>query len=98
MSRHVLERVLHQLSVDRSSKQRFRDDAEGFLRRFPLAENERRMVLDFDVHGLQQAGVNPMLTMGFWQELSPQRDMRAYMARLRPVSDSDVVHVAALKQ
>jgi hypothetical protein len=39
-----------------------------------------------------------MLTMGFWQELSPNRDMRAYMARLRPVSDGEAVHVAALKQ
>jgi hypothetical protein len=98
MSRNVLERVLHQLSVDRSSKQRFREDAEGFLRRFALSDSERQMVLEFDVLGLQQAGVNPMLTMGFWQELSPQRDMRAYMSRLRPVSDGEAVHAAALKQ
>lgn len=98
MSRNVLERVLHQLSVDRTAKQRFREDAHGFLERFALAEEERRMVLEFDVLGLQKAGVNPMLTMGFWQELSPQRDMRTYMARLRPVSDGEAVHVAALKQ
>jgi hypothetical protein len=98
MSRHVLERVLHQLSVDRAAKQRFRDDAQAFLRRFSLSDAERAMVLDFDVVALQQAGVNPMLTMGFWQELSPGRDMRAYMARLRPVGNDDAVHVAALKQ
>ncbi|WP_322012764.1 hypothetical protein [Paraburkholderia sp. J12] len=98
MSRNVLERVLHQLSVDRSAKQRFREDAEGFLQRFVLTDGERRMVLDFDVLGLQQAGVNPMLTMGFWQELAPNRDMREYMARLRPVGDGESVHVAALKQ
>ncbi|MDO5947044.1 MULTISPECIES: hypothetical protein [Burkholderia cepacia complex] len=98
MSRNVLERVLHQLSVDRAAKQRFREDAEGFLHRFALADDERRMVLDFDVLALQRAGVNPMLTMGFWQELSPERDMRAYMTRLRPVSDNEAVHVAALKQ
>lgn len=98
MSRNVLERVLHQLSVDRAAKQRFREDAEAFLRRFALADEERRMVLDFDVLALQRAGVNPMLTMGFWQELSPERDMRVYMARLRPVGDNEVVNVAALKQ
>jgi len=98
MSRNVLERVLHQLSVDRTAKQRFREDAEGFLGRFALSDQERHMVLDFDVLALQNMGVNPMLTMGFWQELSPNRDMRAYMARLRPVGDGDAVHVAALKQ
>ncbi|WP_109477561.1 extradiol ring-cleavage dioxygenase [Paraburkholderia sp. C35] len=98
MSRNVLERVLHQLSVDRASKQRFRDDAQGFLQRFALTEAERKMVLDFDVFEMQQVGVNPMLTMGFWQELSPNRDMRAYMAKLRPIGDDEAVHSAALKQ
>ncbi|RQR68764.1 MULTISPECIES: extradiol ring-cleavage dioxygenase [unclassified Burkholderia] len=98
MSRNLLERVLHQLNVDRAAKQRFREDAEGFLRRYVLDDEERRMVLDFDVLALQNTGVNPMLTMGFWQELSPERDMRAYMARLRPVSDNEAIHVAALKQ
>jgi hypothetical protein len=98
MSRNVLERVLYQLNVDRSAKQRFREDAAGFLAKFALDDDERRMVIEFDVLALQNAGVNPMLTMGFWQELSPNRDMRAYMARLRPVSDGEAVHVAALKQ
>lgn len=98
MSRNLLERVLYQLSVDRSAKQRFREDAAGFLDRFALADEERRMVVEFDVLALQRAGVNPMLTMGFWQELSPSRAMRAYMACLRPVSDGEAVHVAALRQ
>ncbi|MCO1367055.1 hypothetical protein [Burkholderia multivorans] len=86
------------MSVDRAAKQRFREDADGFLRRFALSDAERRMVVDFDVLALQHAGVNPMLTMGFWQELSPDRDMRAYMRRLRPVGDGEALHVAALKQ
>ena len=98
MSRHLLERVLHQLSVDRSAKQRFREDAHGFLSRFALTDDERAMVTGFDVLGLQLAGVNPMLTMGFWQELSPERGMRAYMARLRPVDGGEAIYAAALKQ
>ncbi|MCX5471534.1 hypothetical protein OSH04_07405 [Alcaligenes sp. A-TC2] len=98
MSRNVLERVLHQLTVDRAAKQRFREDAPGFLRRFALSEEERRMLCEFDVLGLQQVGVNPMLTMGFWQELSPERDMRAYMRKLRPVGAIEPLHSAALKQ
>jgi len=98
MSRNVLERVLHQLTVDRTAKQRFREDAGAYLARFALTDAERGMLTHFDVLGLQQAGVNPMLTMGFWQELSPERDIRAYMKKLRPVGASEAVHSAALKQ
>lgn len=98
MSRNVLEKVLHQLTVDRSAKQRFRDDADAYLRRFAFSEAQRAMLMQFDVLGLQQAGVNPMLTMGFWQELSPERDMRAYMKKLRPVGSAETLHSAALKR
>lgn len=98
MSRNVLERILHQLSVDRTAKQRFREDASAYLARFALTQAEHDMLISFDVLGLQQAGVNPMLTMGFWQELSPERDMRAYLMKLRPVGASEAVHSAALKQ
>ncbi|PAT32419.1 extradiol ring-cleavage dioxygenase [Allofranklinella schreckenbergeri] len=98
MSRNVIERVLHQLTVDRSAKQRFREDADGYLARFALSEHERSLLKGFDVAALQQMGVNPMLTMGFWQELAPTRDMRQYMRALRPVADGEAVHVAAIKQ
>lgn len=98
MSRNVLERLLHQLTVDRSAKQRFREDAAKFLERHALTEEERVMLLNFDVLGLQKHGVNPMLTMGFWQELSPERNMRAYMKKLRSVADGEAVNVASLKQ
>jgi hypothetical protein len=98
MSRNVVERVLHQLTVDRAAKQRFREDATAHLARFVLTDDERRMLLEFDVLALQRHGVNPMLTMGYWQELSPTPDMRLYMKALRPVGDDEAVHVASLKQ
>lgn len=98
MSRNLLEKVLYQLCVDRSAKQRFREDAEGFLSRFALSDAERALLLTFDVKALQDMGVNPMLTMGYWQELSPEKGMRGYMKRLRTLADGEAVHVAALKQ
>ena len=97
MSRNLVERVLYQLCVDRGAKQHFRGEPEAFLGRFALSDGERAMVLGFDVKGLQAYGVNPMLTMGYWQELSPQRDMRAYMKRLREVDDDGVVFSASIK-
>lgn len=40
------------------------------------------MLLGFDVAALQRLGGNPMLTMGFWQELAPERSMRLYKQNL----------------
>lgn len=97
MSRNTVERALYQLCVDRSAKQRFRDEPEKFLERFAMTDAERAMVLAFDVKALQAYGINSMLTMGYWQELSPQRDMRTYMTRLRDVQDGESVFSAALK-
>lgn len=97
MSRNTLERALYQLCIDRSAKQRFKEDPAKFLERLAMSDAERAMVLDFDVKGLQACGVNPMLTMGYWQELSPQRDMQIYMSKLRDVKDGESVFSAALK-
>ncbi len=97
MSRNLLERALWQLSVDRTSKERFREDAKGFLGRFALSEEEIEMVIGFDVAALQSAGVNPMLTMGFWQELAPQRSMSLYKQRLGATDEQSAAFSAALK-
>ncbi|KAF0808710.1 Extradiol ring-cleavage dioxygenase, class III enzyme subunit A [Alcanivorax sp. S71-1-4] len=98
MSRHLLEKALWQLSVERSAKQRFRDDPDGFLKRFNLSDEEKRWVREFDVGALQAAGVNPMLTMGFWQELSPDRSMRRYKERLGASGEALNSFSAALKK
>ena len=97
MSRNVMERVLWQLCVERAAKERFRQDAHDFLRRFALSEEEVAMIVDFDVAGLQAAGVNPMMTMGFWQELAPNRSMRLYKERLGATEEQNAAFSAALK-
>ncbi|MEA1028069.1 extradiol ring-cleavage dioxygenase [Pseudomonas sp. N-137] len=97
MSRNVLERVLWQLSVERAAKDQFRKDARLFLSRFALSEEEVDMVIGFDVAALQGLGVNPMLTMGFWQELSEQRDMSIYKKRLGATDEQLAGFSAALK-
>ncbi|MFC2973107.1 extradiol ring-cleavage dioxygenase [Azotobacter bryophylli] len=97
MSRNVLERVLWQLSVERAAKERFREEPRKFLSRFALSPEEVDMVVDFDVAALQRLGVNPMLTMGFWQELSPSRDMRLYKERLGATDNRYAGFSAALK-
>lgn len=99
MSRNVLERLLHQLCVDRPTKQRFKEEPEKLLGRLALTEEEKQMVLSFDVAAMQRHGVNPMLTMGYWQENAPNRSPAAYMQALRPDAPADgKTFSAALKQ
>ncbi len=99
MSRNVLEKLMHQLCVDRAVKQRFKEDPEGLLARYALSDEERAMVTGFDVAGMQKHGVNPMLTLGFWTENAPNRHPAAYMKALRGAAAADgQVFSAGLKQ
>lgn len=97
MSRNLVEKVLWKLSVERSSKNRFRDDPRGFLGQFRLSEQEVECLVHFEVGALQRMGVNPMLTMGFWQELAPDRSMRLYKERLGATDQQHAAFSAALK-
>lgn len=98
MSRNVLERVLWHLSVERPAKERFKEDPVRYLSRFDLTDEEKQMVMEFDVASLQKSGVNPMLTMGYWQELSPTRSMRLYKEKLGAEADQINAFSAALKE
>ncbi|MBL8473463.1 MAG: hypothetical protein KF778_04800 [Rhodocyclaceae bacterium] len=97
MSRNVLEKLMHQLCVDRAVKQRFKEDLEGLLSRYALSEDEKAMVRNFDVAAMQKHGVNAMLTLGFWSENAPNRHPSAYMKALRGSSGQGEVFSAALK-
>lgn len=97
MSRNTLEKLMHHLCVDRLVKQKFKEDPESVLGRYSLTEEEKDMVRQFDVAGMQKYGVNAMLTMGFWTENAPDRHPRAYMKALRGAAEGEVFS-AALKQ
>jgi hypothetical protein len=87
VSLHGVEKALYDLGVDRASKTAFREDPDAFLGRYRLAADEHAMVAAFDVAALIALGVNPMLTMGYWIEVAPDRSMRSYLARVRAPSE-----------
>lgn len=82
MKRDVIERVLWSLSVDRFSKMKFKEDPAKFLSRFALDQEDVEKILSFDVKGMQEMGVSPLLTMGYWIEMSPEKSMKVYNAKL----------------
>lgn len=63
MSVNTIESFLYKLGNDRATQQSFGVDPGPVLDRFPLAEAERRQILEWDLHALIDAGVSPMLLM-----------------------------------
>ncbi|MBC7143923.1 MAG: hypothetical protein H5U24_00800 [Thioclava marina] len=66
MSRNTLEKVLYDLSTSGPNKKKFAEDANKFLSRYQLTEEECALVRDYKVRELADLGVNTMLTWGFW--------------------------------
>jgi hypothetical protein len=82
MSFNGLELVLYDLGTDKAKRTAFKEDAAKFLSRYPLDDDERQEVAEFDVKAMTARGVNTMLTMGYWQMTSPDRSMRSYLKAL----------------
>lgn len=82
MSIYALEQVLYDLGVKRDARKAFAEAPDAFLAKYRLDDSEAHRVKSFDVRALFDAGVNPMLTMGFWQMCSPTRSLRDYVARM----------------
>lgn len=79
MSTNTLETVLYDISAKRARRERFKEDADGFLSRYPLSEAETRMIKSMQVREMAELGVNPMLTMGFWLTLQGPASLPDYL-------------------
>lgn len=63
MSIHAIEKALWQASMDPEDAGRFRDSAESYLEDFRLEERERALITAWDIRGLVDMGVHPMVVM-----------------------------------
>jgi hypothetical protein len=81
MSRNVLEKVLYDLSTSGANKKAFGAEPQKFLARYQLSDDERDLIVAYDVRALADLGVNTMLTWGFW--LQSGRTNADYMKRMR---------------
>lgn len=90
MSLTMVEKVLYDLSIDRSAKAAFREDPEALLARYRLEPDEVELIRGYDLHELAARGANKMLLMGFWR-LSGQ-SMPAYLKRIATPLTPDPTH------
>jgi hypothetical protein len=83
MTVNALEQALYDLGVKRDARTAFHENADGFLARYRLDDEERGLLKNFDVAALQQRGTSALLTLGFWMTNAPDKSRAAYLARLR---------------
>jgi len=63
MSVYGLENALWQASVNPKHARRLREDAEAYLGGFRVDDHERELLAAWDIRGLVELGVNPMVVM-----------------------------------
>lgn len=63
MSINAIEKALWQASMDPADAQRLREDPESYLREFRLDEQERSLMTAWDIRGIVDHGVHPMVVM-----------------------------------
>jgi hypothetical protein len=84
-----IEQVLYDISVKRDARERFKQDLQQFLARYPVTDAERVLIAGFCVGELLKCGVSPLLTLGFWMEAEGSRSMASYLRSARCWDDRD---------
>jgi len=63
MSIYGIEDALWQASVNPKMARRLREDADSYLKEFRIDDRERLLVSSWDIRGVVELGVNPMVLM-----------------------------------
>ena len=82
MSVNAIERALWQCCSRPADAQRMREDAHAFLAQFGIEEDERWLVATWDVRGLINHGVHPMIVMMAFGAINGPLAMAGYVGRL----------------
>lgn len=69
MSINTIERILWEFGDDEQKAKAFLSDPDAYLSKFPLTNDERRMVRDMDVAALEEHGLSNMLGLMSWSAL-----------------------------
>jgi len=58
-----MEALLHKVGNDPSTLETFLEDPHAILNRFTLTDDEKRQILEWDLHAIMGSGVSPMALM-----------------------------------
>ena len=82
MSNFAIEKLLWQAFTNPAEAAAFRADAEGYLGNFRIDDEEKALIREWDVAGLADRGVNPMLLLMGFNAVVPGADMMEYVGRI----------------
>jgi dihydroxycyclohexadiene carboxylate dehydrogenase len=84
MSVNAIEKALWQSCKNPADAKRFREDAHAYLKEFRVDEVERWLMAEWDVSGLIEHGVHPMIIMMAFVAVNGGASMLGYQGRLHP--------------
>ena len=82
MSNFAIEKLLWQAFNNPADAGTFRAEPESYLSAFRIDDEERALLLDWDVAGLADRGVNPMVLMMAFNAVAGTGDMMDYINRI----------------
>ena len=82
MTYFALEKALWGLAQDPASASAFTDNAEDYMSRFNLTDDEKSALRAFDVRSLADAGVSPLLLMQSWNAVQGPDQIGEYLGRM----------------
>lgn len=87
MSNFAIEKLLWQACSNPADAGAFRAGPESYLGQFRIDDEERALLLAWDVTGLADRGVNPMLLMMSFNAVAGSGDMMEYIMKINSPRD-----------
>lgn len=83
MSIYTVEKVLFDIVETPAATEKYKAAPDAFLDFYALEDDERRLILELDVHELVRRSINPMLTSRVFAAVKGREHMAEYRQRLR---------------
>ena len=82
MSTNSIEKALWEALSDPKEMDRLRADAQGYLSEFNISDEERDLILNWDVEEIVARDVSPLLLLSVFSGVKGPRQMPEYLEKI----------------
>jgi hypothetical protein len=82
MSTNALEKALWRVASDEKDIRRFREDPHAYLMDFKLDDEERSLLLEWNVNEIVSRGVNPLLVLSAFGSVKGMAQLPEYIMKI----------------
>ncbi len=83
MSIHTVERALYEMASSPAGVEAFKASPAEFLARYPMTDEESRLIREYRFKELIERGLNPMLAMRASNAIRGRESVRDYLQSLK---------------